>query len=207
MSGAIIGFETLELGSKIAGVGGAIKGIAKAIPPKVWLVIAVIAALGVAYLWHQHVVARDNAALIKEAKQHQAAADQVVLDTTVANYREATALAQAQDAANVKRVQTQQSQINQESSNEYEDRLAGARAAASRLQRQLAASAANSGSSGASSVSALPNAASGPNDPASEDGFSIGDRLTATEQAIQLDELQKWVKKQGAVDVNGNPKK
>jgi len=34
-----------------------------------------------------------------------------------------------------------------------------------------------------------------------EDGFS--DRLIATEQAIQLDELIKWVKRQAAVEVNG----
>ena len=33
-----------------------------------------------------------------------------------------------------------------------------------------------------------------------EDRFSDSDALTATEQAIQLDELIKWVRRQAAVD-------
>jgi hypothetical protein len=38
---------------------------------------------------------------------------------------------------------------------------------------------------------------------AREDGLSISERLIATEQAIQLDELIKWVRLQAAVDNNG----
>jgi hypothetical protein len=38
-----------------------------------------------------------------------------------------------------------------------------------------------------------------------QDGFSFEDGLTATEQAIQLDELIKWIKAQAKVDNNAAP--
>jgi hypothetical protein len=45
-------------------------------------------------------------------------------------------------------------------------------------------------------------AAGGVAQAAGQDRLSAGDALTATEQAIQLDELIKWVKAQTAVDNN-----
>jgi hypothetical protein len=45
-------------------------------------------------------------------------------------------------------------------------------------------------------------AAGGPPQAAREGGLSVTDRLTATEQAIQLDELIKWVKAQASVQPN-----
>lgn len=49
---------------------------------------------------------------------------------------------------------------------------------------------------------ALPASAGGIAEGTGEDGLSQSDRLTATEQAIQLDELIQWVRKQHEVEVN-----
>jgi hypothetical protein len=54
-------------------------------------------------------------------------------------------------------------------------------------------------------VSGLPSTSGIVAQIAEQDRFSLADRLTATEQAIQLDELIKWTKAQHAVDVNANP--
>ena len=120
---------------------------------------------------------------------------------TVANYRAAAERARAHDQANAQRVAAQQSRISQETSDEFETRLAAARAAAERLRRSAEA-AADSGRRGSSSVSGVSAAPGGPAQSAGENGLSAEDRLTATEQAIQLDELIKWVAQQHAVDPN-----
>jgi hypothetical protein len=49
----------------------------------------------------------------------------------------------------------------------------------------------------------LPAPAGGSAQGAGEDRLPHSDALTATEQAIQLDELIKWVKAQAAVDPSG----
>lgn len=136
----------------------------------------------------------------------QTKAVQAAFDQTVAGYRAAAAQAKAEDAANAARVRAEQTKINQESSNAYEDRIAAARASAERLRQQLA-SAGNSGLRSRAPVSGVSTAASGSAQASSEDGFSVSDRLTATEQAIQLDELIKWVNKQAGVDPNTAPAK
>jgi hypothetical protein len=48
----------------------------------------------------------------------------------------------------------------------------------------------------------LPVAAGRTHEAARENGLPAGDALTATEQAIQLDELIKWVNRQAAIDPN-----
>jgi hypothetical protein len=50
----------------------------------------------------------------------------------------------------------------------------------------------------------LPAAAGGPAQAAGDQRLPAGLALTATEQAIQLDELIKWVRRQAAVDPNGS---
>jgi hypothetical protein len=50
----------------------------------------------------------------------------------------------------------------------------------------------------------LSASAGGTSQAAAQDRLSPTDALTATEQAIQLDELIKWVKAQAKVDNNGN---
>jgi hypothetical protein len=63
--------------------------------------------------------------------------------------------------------------------------------------------AANPGSGRTAPVSGVPAPTRSPVAAAGQDGLSADDKLIATEQAIQLDELIKWVKAQAAVDVNG----
>jgi hypothetical protein len=126
--------------------------------------------------------------------------EQLAFATTTAAYREAADQARADDKANAERVAAQQSTINQESSNDFEKRLADARAAADRLRQELASASAHPGGGAAAPVPGLSPAAGGPDQAASPDQLS--DALSATEQAIQLDELIKWVRKQAAVNPN-----
>lgn len=127
---------------------------------------------------------------------------------TVSNYRAAAAKATADDAANKVRVERQQTQISKEQSDEFEARIAAAHALAERLRRE-AARPAHSGGSAAATVPGVPAAPNGPSQAACDrlpDGSFADDKLCATEQAIQLDELIKWVERQHAVDVNGSDK-
>jgi hypothetical protein len=130
--------------------------------------------------------------------------EQVALAGTVANYRAAAEQARASDQANAHRVQAQQAAINKEQSDEFEARIADARARARRLQPHAAGSA-DPGSRAGAAVPGLSAPSGGPAQVPRQDGLSEPDALTATEQAIQLDELIKWVKKQAGVDVNGGP--
>ena len=84
---------------------------------------------------------------------------------------------------------------------DYETRLAAARAHAERLR--LAAQAATDPGRWRSSASArLSHSHRRAAQAASEDRLPPADALIATEQAIQLDELIKWVRRQAAVDNN-----
>lgn len=135
--------------------------------------------------------------------------ERAALAGTIANYRAAADAARAADRANLNRVATEQRAINERTSNEFEARLAAARQAADRLaaerlREEAASAAADSGARGAAAVPGLPAAAGRPDQTAHQDGLPAADTLTATEQAIQLDELIKWVKRQAAVDPNAN---
>ncbi len=116
---------------------------------------------------------------------------------TVANYRAAADAARAADRAAAERIAVEQRAINERTKNDFEARLAAARARADRLRLETARTAADPGSRGSAPVPGLSAAAGHASQAASENGFP--DRLTATEQAIQLDELIKWVKAQAEV--------
>jgi hypothetical protein len=128
--------------------------------------------------------------------------EQSALAGTVANYRAAADEARATDKANAERVATEQRQINERTAHDYETRLADARALARRLRGGAASAAADSGHRGIQPVPGLPAPAGGVAETAGEDRLPQSDALTATEQAIQLDELIRWVKAQAAVDPN-----
>jgi uncharacterized membrane protein YqiK len=123
---------------------------------------------------------------------------------TVANYRAAAEAARAADKAAAERVAAEQAAINQRSNHDLQTRLADARATAERL-RQLAQGPANSGSGPGARLSGLPAARGGPAQAAGQDGLPVSEALIATEQAIQLDELIKWVQRQHSVDPNAGP--
>jgi hypothetical protein len=129
---------------------------------------------------------------------------QTALATTVANYRSAAEQARAADQANASRVAAEQRSINEGTSNDYEARLAAARSLAQRLRDESASASADSGAGGGAAVPRLPPSAGGPAQGAAQDGLPQSDRLTATEQAIQLDELIKWVRRQASVDPNAS---
>jgi hypothetical protein len=127
--------------------------------------------------------------------------EQAAFASTVANYRVAAEQAQAADRANANRVAAEQRAINERTTSDYEARLAGARAAAQRL-RLAAQTAADPGARGIASVPGLPAAAGSAAQGAGQNRLPHADALTATDQAIQLDELIKWVRSQARVDPN-----
>ena len=127
---------------------------------------------------------------------------QSALATTVADYRAAAETARASDHANAERVAAEQRAINERTSNDFESRLSAARALAQRLRGQNANAAGDPRSGGNPPVPGLPASLGGPAQAAGQDRLPDPDRLIATEQAIQLDELIKWVKAQGQVDNN-----
>ena len=132
-------------------------------------------------------------------------AEQSAFAGTVANYRAAADAARAADAANAVRVAAAQASINERTADDYETRLAAARARANGLRRQDALAAADPSGGRNAPVPGLAAAPGGAAQGAGQDRLSSQDALTATEQAIQLDELIKWLKAQAAVDNSGSP--
>lgn len=133
---------------------------------------------------------------------------EAALAGTIANYRAAADRARAADQANSSRVAAAQAAITERTADEYQNRLDDARARAraadvERLRRQGGAAAADPGARRAAPVPGVADAAGDIAPAAGEDRFPYADRLTATEQAIQLDELIKWVRRQQAVSPHG----
>jgi hypothetical protein len=140
--------------------------------------------------------------------------EQAAFAGTAANYRAAADQARAADAANAERVAIAQRRINERTAYDYETRLAAARAAAQRLRVEAAAAAADPGARRGAPVPGLSAASRSVAQAAGQDGLSqsehrpqaevtplgADDALTATEQAIQLDELITWIRAQAKVD-------
>jgi hypothetical protein len=129
---------------------------------------------------------------------------QTAFAQTIAGYRSAADAARAADRAAADRVRAEQAAINERTAYDYETRLAAARARAraGELRRDTPASA-HSGDGGTAPVSALSAAPGGAPEGANQDRLPGPEALIATEQAIQLDELIKWVRGQHSVDPNG----
>jgi len=125
--------------------------------------------------------------------------EQASVAATIANYRASADQARAADKANAARVAAEQKSINQRTRHDFESRLAAARADFDRLRIQFHAPA-DPGPGRGSPLSGMAAPAGGAAQTTSEDRLSRSDRLTATEQAIQLDELIKWVRRQAEVD-------
>jgi hypothetical protein len=123
---------------------------------------------------------------------------------TVADYRAAAEAARAADQANAERAAAEQRAINQRSENALESRLADARARAERLRVEAKTAAVDPGRGPATPMPTLSAPARRLAQAAGEDRLPQPDRLTATEQAIQLDELIKWVEAQATVDPNAS---
>lgn len=162
------------------------------------LVIAIAAALMLALLVNDRNRWKAKTAHYSDLLAGERAAH----GATVANYRAAAEQARRADASNAARVKAEQAAINERTANDYETRIAAARARADSLRRQSRAGT-GAGGGGAAPVPGLSAATEGTAQAAGQDRLSQSERLIATEQAIQLDELVKWVKAQAAVPVNG----
>lgn len=112
---------------------------------------------------------------------------------TVTNYRTAAAQAEAADAKNKADVEAKQRAVNERTARDYEARIADARANYERL-RALTGTAPRR--AGPTSVSVVPGGTPGTPGAAADHGLSLAERLVATEQAIQLDQLIRWVNEQ-----------
>lgn len=173
------------------------------------LAIGILCALALALLIHDRKRWKSTAAL----RQQQVAAQQAAHAATVANYRAAAEQARRADAANAERVRRAQARINERTADDFESRIAAARARSRQLQRQAGSAAADPRAGRAAPVPALSAAARAAHQAAGEDRLSASghrpqaeiappgadDALIATEQAIQLDELINWVRAQAAV--------
>jgi len=128
-----------------------------------------------------------------------------VLATVVADTRAAAAAARAADEANAARVAAEQRAINERTKDDFENRLAGARARAAVLAERVRLAAggpADPGAGGTAPMPGVPASTRSAAQAAGENRLPRSDRLIATEQAIQLDELIKWVRRQAKVDNN-----
>ena len=130
--------------------------------------------------------------------------EQAAFAGTVANYRAAAKAARAADKAAAERVAAEQRAISERTNDAFQHRLADARTRAERLRLECPAAATDSGPRGIAAMPGLPAAAGRPAQAAAQDGLSPEDRLIATEQAIQLDELINWVRAQASVDPNAS---
>ena len=139
----------------------------------------------------------------KQSARHEQLyrAEQSALAGTIANYRAATEAARTADRAHAERVAAEQRAINERTLDDYQTRLAAARARADGL-RQQARVTTDRGSRRSSPMPPISIAAGGAAQAAGEDRLPPEDALIATEQAIQLDELVKWVRAQARIDPN-----
>jgi hypothetical protein len=122
------------------------------------------------------------------------------LDLTEARVRGVAAEAEVSDRRNADQVRARQAAISKEIDHDFETRLADARTRAQRLRVETAAAAA--GRRSATNLPGIPVAAGSPAQAAVQDRLLADDALIATEQAIQLDMLIRWVRRQSAVDPN-----
>lgn len=110
----------------------------------------------------------------------------------------ASAEARRRNAEQVLRIERDQDTITQEVSRDYQDRIA-------ELNRRIAAlrlrpSTGNQGSARNPEAGPVPESPGGADDPAQDSGLSTEERIIATEQAIQLDALQQWIRRQQGVN-------
>jgi hypothetical protein len=133
--------------------------------------------------------------------------EQAAFARTVANYRAAADAARAADRAADERVRAEQRTINERTAHDYQARMAAVRARAVRLQLDAGAAATHPCGGGGAAMPGLSAAPCRPAQAAGQDRLSDPDRLTATEQAIQLDELIRWVNGQARIDPNAREQK
>lgn len=166
-----------------------------------------------ALMWAAHALILNPP--LREARDRAIAAEKTArsaLQQTVNGYREAERLARRKAEKNVARVETEQARITQEIVDDYEARLADARARAGRIYgpggvHGTTPAQTAGGGAGSAGVPGIRPAASGADETSGQDrlpatgALSPPDALIATEQALQLQALIDWVTRQAAVPV------
>lgn len=127
----------------------------------------------------------------RAAEEYQARIDR--LQSEIATR---TAQAESADIRHARAVEQTRAQISNEVSHEYQTRLAAVRARLHGL-RAAPEDAADHGEG--ADLPRLPDAAGRPDAAAAQDRLPYAAALTATEQAVQLDALQQWLRKQQEV--------
>ena len=187
------------LGGAFAKAWAALKSFFAALNIQGWVGLAAACFLG----WHWWGSASDARHWKRESGIWTQAytLEKKAFDLTKANLLAAAAKAKEEDAANARRVQAEQQAISERTANDYEARIAAARAQYERLQREAAAH------SGRGSATPVPGVSAPPGKPPETPGQDgLSDRFICTAQSIQLDELQKWVRNQAAINPNEGKK-
>lgn len=166
----------------------------------------IVAGIGVAVLAFMLFSAKHEAA--KWERRTHAAMAQVEEERaahlqTITNFRTAAYEAAKADAENKRRVEREVKEADQRRVASYEKRIADARAAAERLRREARAIEADPGRGGTSPVPGVPDPPGRVGEAPCDCGLSDAERLIATEQAIQLDELISWLKEIAGIDFQG----
>jgi hypothetical protein len=150
-------------------------------------VLGALAVLLLAALLHIRTGQRDDA---RNALRHCRQDHALFIARTAAE----AARVRAEFEARARRVEADQSRINQEVSREYQARLAALRAD---YERRLRPQFASSGRPGTPGMPALPRPARGPDGPAAAGPI---DEFACEANTLQLDFLQRWVRAQASVD-------
>lgn len=140
----------------------------------------------------------------RDDARSELAAEEKAHEQTILNYRWAQERAAQQEAERLARVEQEQQEITRVAAQNYEARIADLRARAERLRDAPGAA---GGTPGNVAVPSVPDAPGGADAATPGAGLPpLGDdlewRVIATEQAIQLDELIRWVSGQSSVPTN-----
>lgn len=143
----------------------------------------------------QNAILRIDLSKLKAEKEAEVAKH----EATKKAYTEAQAEAERMEAERLARITAQQERINNERLASYNQRLAAVRATADRLRAKAGTRAV-----GAPHCQPVPGAANpgGAYEAACAGGLSLDERVTATNQAIQLDELITVIESQRSIPVN-----
>lgn len=202
---SVLGLGALTLAKRAAGAIG--RGLGWLIERPVRLLVA---ALALVLVWQLMFVApslRDDLRGARKAGEVLAGrlvAEKSAHQQTKADYRKAQAEAGRLEQARLARVKAQQQEITDEVVADFERRIADARARAGELRDEALARAGADGAAGGERVPAAGDAAGRTDEAPGDRGFPAAERLIATEQAIQLDELISWVERQFGIEINGD---
>lgn len=155
---------------------------------RIWWIIP-IAALAFGLVQTRERLADEKLTSSAERSAHQ---------KTISNFETASEQARRRDAENALRVHEEQDAITKEIVDDYEAELGRARARVEQL-RANATDRTVAGSGNAPIVPGIPNATEDAAEAANQNRLPVADALIATEQALQLDALIRWVEAQAGV--------